>query len=437
MMYQFLNFLMRFKPTRVMVVGLKKNAQMSCKRYFLKTSKLFNEWSEKDQIDQTPIINLIGDRSLENLPDIIKPLKNIKKGLLVTGPFLVKDKICTTVLEIFKQSGKKIVVFSTVSPNPTEENVNAIIDLYKKEQCDFIVSLGGGSNHDAAKTAKLMIANGQTVDKYQGFNLAKNGDTPFMISINTTAGTGAEITNCCVISKKENQTKIAIADKYMCPNICVNDPQQTLTLPDNSTVWTGIDTLVHAIESYISVNKNIQAKSYSLEAIRLVFDNLPKVHKNPLDIKARENMMYADFLAGNAFNITSLGFVHSMSHPITALYKTPHGLANAMMLIPVLKYELKYDRVVYLLNQIAYSLGFNEDTRIANAQKFVESLSLFFKSLGIPSKLEVKEHILRYEDVKTLAKKAMRDICGISNQVQLSKRQLVKIYCSAAQIEKN
>ena len=300
----------------------------------------------------SPSYNYLGKDCIKLLTAVLKENPEIKKVLIVTTDGMTQQKLYLATTEAIKNANVAFETYGSLKANPSVQAINEIVEIYKNNKCDCLIALGGGSAHDAVKGAGLMMVNDKELEKYQGINFTTK-KSPLRIHINTTAGTGAETTNVIVVSDTERHRKFVVADKYLMPDITFNDPELMTGLPSSITASTGIDALVHAIESYLSNDYDVQAKVYALEAMHLIFDNLPIVCKEPTNITARENMCYAQFLAGQAFNITSLGFIHSLSHPLTAMFNTPHGLANAMLLPNVLEYELKYDKVVNLLDRIA------------------------------------------------------------------------------------
>lgn len=421
MIFRIFTFLLKHLWTRKFLLIAKKSR---CIRSMI---KMLNDWYEKTYICQIPQINLVGHGSLNDLSNELKKLK-VSKFLIITDKFLASTPGYTKLTEQIKQANKEFTCFDGVIPNPTLECVLSAKELYLKNNCNGIISLGGGSAHDTTKCLALIINSDKPVIKMQGLNNAKI-KTPEFVCVNTTAGTGSEVTNVAVITNEKTHFKMTLVDKQMNASISVNDSELMLKLPKSSTAFTGADALVHAIESYLSNVANPMADSFDIEAIHLIFTYLPIVYNQPENIEARENMAYAELLAGIGFNMTSLGFVHSMSHALSAVYNIPHGLANAMLLPYVLKYELKYPKVVKRLSSITQSLGISRQDDNENALIFIDKIIELFTAINIPNHLEIKDHTkISNKEINILAKKAMKDFCGISNPVQFSKKDIKKIY---------
>jgi alcohol dehydrogenase len=262
------------------------------------------------------------------------------------------------VFDQLKKSKKNYVVFNGSKPNPSIETVNSIIKAYNDNNCDALITIGGGSPHDAAKAAGLLLSNSKRINKLQGINVSKNAFKMPLICINTTAGSGSEASNIAVITDEHRQHKMTIVDKHCQPRATINDSQMMLDLPPETTAWTGIDALTHAVEAYLSIINNSMVKIYARRAMDIISEYLPIAYKTPSNSVAREKMAYAEFLAGISFNSASLGFVHSMSHALSGMFNTPHGLANAILLPYVLDYELKNKKIGLMLGEISDHMNF-------------------------------------------------------------------------------
>ena len=389
---------------------------------------MLKEWIEKDYIVNAPTYNFLGTNCIEQLTFLLKKYPYIKKALLVTTEGMDKLPAFIDTFNIIKNADVEIETYTSLKANPSVKNVNEIVEKYRANNCNCLVAIGGGSAHDAVKAAGLAMANDKTLMQYQGINTTKNRAV-LKIHVNTTAGTGAEITNCVVITDTDTHRKFVIADKYLTPDVTFNDPTMMTGLPASITAFTGADALVHAIEAYLSNDYDVQAKIYALEAMHLIFKFLPIACKEPKNIEARENMCYAQFLAGMAFNITSLGFIHALSHPLTANFNIPHGLANAMLLPNVLEYELKYEKVVELLNRIAWSFGIKGTEKIQNCKDLIFKIKNLLTDINIPTNLEIKDHpVLTKKELNILTKQAIIDFTEITNPIRFSRKELKQIY---------
>jgi alcohol dehydrogenase len=319
---------------------------------------MLNEWYEKTYIFQCPETNLIGHSCIQNFDNVIRRV-NMKKALVVTDTVLIQLKTTDNVTEQLTKADVSYNIFDGVLPNPTIAIVNKIMEAYKTNDCDGLISIGGGSAHDAAKAAALLLSNRKPIRKYQGLNVTKHKLLMPLICVNTTAGTGSEVTNVAVITDETTHFKMTLVDKNMLANITVNDSNLMLGLPHKATVYTGIDALTHAIEADLSLVNNDLVQAYSHQAMRTIFQTLPKVYADLQNAECREQMVYGEYLAGIAFNSASLGFIHSLSHAMSAVFNTPHGLANAILMPYVLDYELTNTNVVKKLAKIADYLGLN------------------------------------------------------------------------------
>jgi alcohol dehydrogenase len=249
-----------------------------------------------------------------------------------------------------------------------------------------------------------------------------------IICINTTAGTGSGTTNVAVITDESKHFKMTLVDKNIQPHILVDDSNLMMGLPPTSTAWVGMDTLVHAIEAYLSIVPSLFTDAYARETMRLVYKYLPAAYDNPSDAEAREKMAYAEFMAGVAFNSASLGFIHSLSHAMSGVFNTPHGLANAVIMPYVLDYELSNSTVVHKLCQISDFMGVENNVvdEYSKAKECIKAILELLKTLGVPTNLAGVQKGITKRQIKEMSIKAMKDFCGISNPIQFSRRQGVQ-----------
>ena len=350
----------------------------------------------------------------------------LKRALIVTDEVLVKIGLSKTIVESLNDSGVEHVLYQGVKPNPSIFVVNEIKEMYKQEHCDLIISLGGGSAHDSTKAAASLIYNPKELKKYQGLNTLKHHMVP-MIAVNTTAGTGSEVTNVAVITDPKKHVKMTLVDKHMMCHVNINDPELMLSVPLKTTIYTGIDALSHALESYLSPISNPISDAFALQSLRIIYKNLIPLTKDLKNVKLREELAYGEYLAGVAFNQTSLGFIHAISHQLTALYNIPHGLANAVLLPYVEQYNCKSNKVIKKFVNISKIMGLsaaatNEESLALDCLK---SLIEFNKELGLPFTLEELE--VKIEDFPKIAKMAMQDFTGLSNPIQPSKKDIINI----------
>ncbi|SFP79586.1 iron-containing alcohol dehydrogenase [Hydrogenimonas thermophila] len=261
-----------------------------------------------------PTENFMGIGCLSELGKQAKTLGGTK-ALLVTGK---SRRNSETIVKLLKDSGIDSVIYSDVQPNPTVKNVHDGVDLYKKENCNIIVALGGGSPIDCAKGIGLIATNGGSIKDYEGLDKSKKPMPPF-IAVNTTAGTASEMTRFTIITDTDRHVKMAIVDWHVTPNVSFNDPELMISMPAHLTAATGMDALTHAIEAYVSTIATPITDSAAIKAIELISKYLRPAVANGENIEAREKMAYAEFLAGMAFNNASLGNVHAMAHQLAFL----------------------------------------------------------------------------------------------------------------------
>lgn len=261
--------------------------------------------------------------------------EGVGKALVVTDTSLeklgIRQKVTDSLGEI------PFAVFSGVCPNPTLENVQEGLALYQQEGCDFIVAVGGGSANDCAKAIRVMAANGGQLQQYQGPNKSRLRG-PFLVAVNTTAGTASEVSRAYLISDEQARCKLIFKDDFAMPDIAVNDTELMLGLPASITAQTGMDALTHAVESYCASNSTELTALLAENAIRLIWKWLPAAVENGQDEQARDGMALAQYLAGLSFGNAGLGLVHSMSHQLSAVHHLGHGLSNAVLLPAVLEY---------------------------------------------------------------------------------------------------
>ncbi|WP_062196988.1 iron-containing alcohol dehydrogenase [Massilibacterium senegalense] len=358
-----------------------------------------------------PSLNLMGRGAIQEVGDRLKGV-GAKKTLLVTDEGLKQLGIADEIASIVKKAGLDVVVFPGAEPNPTDKNVKAGLEVYHNEQCDSIVSLGGGSSHDCAKGIGIVASNGGTIHDYEGVDKSEK-PLPPLVSINTTAGTASEMTRFCVITDTKRKVKMAIVDKHTTPLISINDPNLMIGMPKGLTAATGMDALTHAVEAYVSTDATPLTDACAIKAIELISQYLRRAVANGQDIEARENMAYAQFLAGMAFNNASLGYVHAIAHQFGGVYNLPHGVCNAILLPHVCRYNLiaKVDRFV----DIAWALGENV-AGVPNreaAELAIEAIELLAYDVGIPENFT--ELGVEKVDVELLANHAMKDATMLTN----------------------
>ena len=370
-----------------------------------------------------PSNNILGQGALaEGLTQIAQ--LGFKKAFLVTDAPLVQMGMAQQVADRLAEKGIEYVIFDGVKPNPTVGNVNAGLEQLNKAQADFIISLGGGSVHDCAKGIALVASNGGKIEDYEGLNQSKKPQMT-LIAINTTAGTASEMTRFTIITDESRHVKMAIVDSNVTPFLSINDSELMEGMPAGLTAATGMDALTHAVEAYVSTIASPITDACALKAIALVARYLPTAVREPNNKEAREQMAYAQFLAGMAFNNASLGYVHAMAHQLGGFYDLPHGVCNALLLphVEACNMSVASER----LNEVGQVLGANNsDLKDLDVIAAIKKLA---DIVGNPKSLE--ELGVKREDFDTLADNALKDVCGLTNPVQASHAEIVGIFENA------
>ncbi|GAW30162.1 iron-containing alcohol dehydrogenase [Carboxydocella sp. ULO1] len=374
-----------------------------------------------------PTVNLMGAGAAQKVGEQAKLLGG-KKVLLVTDAYLNQIGMAKEISDIIEKEGIKVVIYPGAEPNPTDKNVHDGVDLFKKEGCDLIVSLGGGSSHDCAKGIGIVAANGGNIRDYEGVDKSTKPMIP-LIAVNTTAGTASEMTRFCIITDTDRHVKMAIVDWRCTPNVAINDPLLMMKKPPALTAATGMDALTHAVEAYVSTAATPVTDSAALMAIKLISQYLRRAVANGDDFEARDKMAYAEFLAGMAFNNASLGYVHAMAHQLGGFYNLPHGVCNAILLPHVERFNLIANPQRFA--DIAEAMGENIvglSVRAA-ADKALEAIVQLSQDIGIPrglTELGVKE-----EDIPVMAQNAMKDACSLTNPRKATLEDVIQIYKNA------
>ena len=374
-----------------------------------------------------PPVNHMGEGCLTGAIDDIV-LLGLSKALIVTDKVLNQIGLVADVVEQLGAKGIESVVFDSTQPNPTCGNVKDGLALLKDNNCNFVISLGGGSPHDCAKGIALVAANGGEIKDYEGVNVSRKPQMP-LVAINTTAGTASEITRFCIITDEERHVKMAIVDKNTTPVMSVNDSELMKGMPASLTAATGMDALTHAVEAYVSTIATPITDCTAIKAIKLIGQYLRRATGNGADSEAREQMAYAQLLAGMAFNNASLGYVHAMAHQLGGFYDLPHGVCNAVLLPHVQAYNARVrpER----LADVAVALGENVSgmSDFEAAERALIAISRLAADVGIPAgltELGVKE-----EDFEILATNALKDACGLTNPKQATLEEIIAIYKAA------
>jgi alcohol dehydrogenase class IV len=308
-----------------------------------------------------------------------------KKPLIVTDQGLVKAGVISTLVDSLEKEGIHPSVFSEVEPNPVASTIHNGGKMFSEEQCDIIIAVGGGSSMDAAKAIAVTINNPGHILDYRRDGKPVQENLPPIFAIPTTAGTGSEVTAVAVITDPVKQRKFVVASPLLAPKIAFIDPTMTYSLPRQHIAATGMDALVHAIEAYTANRAHPIGDAFALEAIRMLREYLPISYSDPTNHEAKAQVILASTLAGFAIALAGCALVHSMSHPMSATFHVPHGLANAILLPYVTEYNLmsnidKYANIQVIFDRSSYCL-----TKYEAAEKLVGELRKFSRSLDIPN----------------------------------------------------
>ena len=371
-----------------------------------------------------PTVNLMGAGCLKDAADSIQA-QGFKKGLIVIDQVLNKIGVVAPVQALLTERDVQTAVFDGTQPNPTIGNVEQGLKILSDNQCDFVISLGGGSPHDCAKGIALVSANGGKIADYEGVDQSAKPMLP-LIAINTTAGTASEMTRFCIITDEARHIKMAIVDKHTTPLISVNDPELMLAKPASLTAATGMDALTHAIEAYVSIAATPITGAVAIKVIELIQANLREAVQNGGNIEAREQMAYTQFMAGMAFNNASLGYVHAMAHQLGGFYDLPHGVCNAILLPHVQRFNAK--ACPERLKDVAKAMGVDVSALTAEqgAEAAIDAIVKLASDVVIPSGID--QLGAKADDIPTLTENALKDACGFTNPIQATAEEISEIF---------
>ncbi|WP_250673604.1 iron-containing alcohol dehydrogenase [Paraclostridium ghonii] len=353
-----------------------------------------------------------------------------KKALIVTDNFLrnMEGGAVELTVKSLLEAGIEVAYYDQVEPNPKDTNVIDGLKIYQEENCDMIVTVGGGSAHDCGKGIGIAATHEGDLYEYAGIETLTN-PLPPIVAVNTTAGTASEVTRHCVITNTKTKVKYVIVSWRNLPLVSFNDPELMVKKPAGLTAATGMDALTHAIEAYVSKDANPVTDAAAIQAIKLISKNLRQAVALGENLVARENMAYASLLAGMAFNNANLGYVHAMAHQLGGLYDMPHGVANAMLLPHVEKYNLISNPQKFA--DIAEFMGENIDglSVVEAAEKAIGAMFKLSKDIGIPASL--KEMGVKEEDFEYMAEMALKDGNAFSNPRKGNENDIVEIFKAA------
>ena len=367
-----------------------------------------------------------GSGSIKEIVNEVKG-RNLKKAFVCSDPDLIKFNVTTKVTNILEESNLEYEIYSNIKPNPTIENVQNGVNAYKKSNADYIIAIGGGSSIDTAKAIGIIINNPEFEDvrSLEGVAPTKNKCVP-IIAVPTTAGTAAEVTINYVITDAEKNRKFVCVDTNDIPVVAIVDPDMMESMPKGLTASTGMDALTHAIEGLITRGAWEMSDMFHIKAIELISKHLRGAVENTKE--GREGMALGQYIAGMGFSNVGLGIVHSMAHPLGALYDTPHGVANAIILPTVMEYnaEVTGDKYKY----IAKAMGVEnvENMSVEEYRKAaIDAVKKLSSDIGIPSNLK---DIVKVDDIDFLAQSAYDDACRPGNPKETSVEDIANLYKS-------
>ncbi len=351
--------------------------------------------------------------------------RGFKKAFVCSDPDLVKFGVTKKVLDVLEGAKIPYELYSNIKPNPTIENVQTGVKAFKESGADCLVAIGGGSSMDTAKAIGIIIANPEFSDvrSLEGVAPTKNKAVP-IIAVPTTAGTAAEVTINYVITDAEKNRKMVCVDVHDIPVVAIIDPDMMSTMPKGLTAATGMDALTHAIEGYITKGAWELSDMFHLKAIEIISKSLRGAVENTPE--GREGMALGQYVAGMGFSNVGLGIVHSMAHPLGALYDTPHGIANAIILPTVMEYNAPASGDKY--REIARAMGVKgvDDMTVEEARKAaVDAVKQLSKDVGIPDNLK---DIVKKEDLDFLSESAYADACRPGNPRDTSVAEIKELY---------
>ena len=351
--------------------------------------------------------------------------RGFKKAFVCSDPDLVKFNVTSKVTDLLKAENMDFEVYSEIQPNPTIENVQGGVAAFKKAGADYIIAIGGGSSMDTAKAIGIIITNPEFEDvrSLEGLSATKKPSVP-IFAVPTTAGTAAEVTINYVITDVEKKRKFVCVDPHDIPVVAFVDPEMMSSMPKGLTASTGMDALTHAIEGYTTLGANTITDMFNLKAIELIAKSLRGAVENTKE--GREGMALGQYLTGMGFSNCGLGIVHSMAHSLGAVYDTPHGVANAILLPTVMEYNA--EATGEKLKDVAIAMGVEGVEKMSQEEyrkAAVDAVKKLSKDVGIPADLKA---IVKPEDLDFLTQSAMDDACRPGNPKEPTFEDIKNLY---------
>lgn len=353
--------------------------------------------------------------------------RGYKKAFVCSDPDLVKFNVTSKVTDVLDKAGLPYEIYSNIKPNPTIENVQTGVKAFKASGADYIIAIGGGSSMDTSKAVGIIITNPEFEDvrSLEGVAPTKNPCVP-IIAVPTTAGTAAEVTINYVITDVEKKRKFVCVDTHDIPVVAVIDPDMMASMPKGLTASTGMDALTHAIEGYTTKGAWELTDMFHLKSIEIIARSLRAAVENTPE--GRADMALGQYVAGMGFSNVGLGIVHSMAHALGAVYDTPHGVANAILLPTVMEYnaEATGDKYKYIAKAMGVE-GVDDMTQEEYRKAAVDAVKKLSQDVGIPADLK---NIVKEEDIQFLAESAVADACAPGNPKDASLEDIIALYKS-------
>lgn len=383
-------------------------------QFFVKIGVSVIKWKTDEVISK--------EDALKDIPNNLLK-KNISKVFLITDPYIYSLGLCENIEFALRENKLDYVVYKDVISNPTISSIEKALEIYKQTKCNAIIAIGGGSVLDSAKLIGARFSNPKkTLKQMKGYFKVRRR-IPYMIAVPTTSGSGSEATIVGVVTNEVTHEKYAITSPKLIPHMVVLDPVITTNLPAFVTATTGMDALTHALECYIGKANTKLTKKQSIEAIKKIWVSLEIAVKEPTNLKERNAMQEASFLAGSAFTRGFVGYVHALAHPLGGFYNTPHGLANAVILPKVLK---RYGDSIYKDMYVLYiELGYKGLSKKEATSFLIEEIEKLNERIGIPNKIkDIKE-----EDIEKMVKRCIQEAHPMYPVPRfLTKDELINIY---------
>ncbi len=380
-----------------------------------------------------PTVTLVGQNCSQEIPNRLKSIGG-KHPLIVTDNGIKACGILKQITDILDAAGVSYAIYHDTVPNPTDNNVAAATKVYQDEKCDSLITIGGGSSHDCGKGVGFVVSNGGTIHDYEGVDKSSKPFPPY-IAVNTTAGTGSEMTRFCIITDTSRKVKMAIVDWRCTPSVAIDDPVLMMGMPPALTAATGMDALTHAVEAYVSTAATPMTDACAEKAMEYINRYLRRAVANGSDKEAREGMCYAQYLAGMAFNNASLGHVHAMAHQLGGFYNLPHGECNAILLPYVCEYNRissrrRFGRIAALLGELTKGKTADEASRLA-----ISAIRTLSNDVEIPA--NIRACAAKYgvqvseDDIPIMTANAQKDACGLTNPRKMTDAAVAAIYKAA------